>query len=157
MLLPVDYRLLLENIFLREMFFSPKIQLHLPRSNDYAYPVWYLCIKLIGTRKKRQTFFKYLYTFTHFIISLAARDVWEVDSAIKDVNCWTAYTMILFKVVKVCIEPATLIGWADNRRMMQQCTTDSLNNSPQVLQSKSSFSVTCLLTQFALLFINSWK
>ena len=38
------------------------------------------------------------------------------NSSVKDMNCWIAYTGDLFIVVMVCVEPATLLGLADNRR-----------------------------------------
>ena len=41
----------------------------------------------------------------------------------------------LFIVVKACVEPAMLFGWVDSRRMMCWFATDSLNNTPPVLNS----------------------
>ena len=42
---------------------------------------------------------------------------------------WTV--IVLTQVVKTCVEPAALLG-RDDKRMMHQCATDFLNNTPQV-------------------------
>ena len=45
----------------------------------------------------------------------------------------------LFMMVKACVGPATLLGWADNRRMVNHCTTNFSNSTPQVWNSKIFF------------------
>ena len=42
-------------------------------------------------------------------------------------------------MVKVCVEPATLFGRIDNRRMVQRYATDSPNNTLKILKLKFSF------------------
>ena len=44
----------------------------------------------------------------------------SLNISVKDMNCWTMCTYDLFIVVKVCGEPVTLLGKADNRRMVHQ-------------------------------------
>ena len=46
-------------------------------------------------------------------------------SLVKDVICLTTHTEDLFIEMKVCVEPAKLFGWADNRRMVHKCVIDS--------------------------------
>ena len=41
-------------------------------------------------------------------------------------NRWATYAGDLFIVAKVCGEPATLLELTNNRRMVPQCATDSL-------------------------------
>ena len=47
-------------------------------------------------------------------------------NSIEDINCWIIVTKDLFIVVKIGVEPATLLGLAENKRMVYQCSTDSL-------------------------------
>ena len=63
---------------------------------------------------------------------------WGSISLVKDVNCLITYTGDLFVVVKVCAEPATLSGWAENRRMVHQCVTDSQQHEDPSVWSKMS-------------------
>ena len=56
--------------------------------------------------------------------SLIDYDVWELNRLVKDMNHLTIYTVDLFIVVKVYIEPGTLFRQADNRRMGNWCITD---------------------------------
>ena len=51
---------------------------------------------------------------------------WGPNSLAKGMSCLTAYSEDLFLVVKACLEPATLYGWADNWGMMLQCVTHYL-------------------------------
>ena len=52
-------------------------------------------------------------------------DVWGLNISVKDENYWTTYTGDLFIMVKAWIEPVTLFGWVDNRRMEHKYTMDS--------------------------------
>ena len=60
------------------------------------------------------------------------------SSSAKHVNCFTAYWRFVYSA-EVCVEPATLFGWADNRWMRHQYVTDSSNKSHQVLNSEFFF------------------
>ena len=44
------------------------------------------------------------------------------------------YKNDLFKMAKAWVQQAQCFGWADNKRMVQQCATDSMNNTLQVLK-----------------------
>ena len=43
----------------------------------------------------------------------------------------------LFIAVKISVEPVRHFGWADNRKMVPECSTDSLNYTPNILNSES--------------------
>ena len=58
------------------------------------------------------------------------------NSFVKDVNRGTTYTRDLFIGAKVCVEPATLLGYADDRRIEYKCVT----NSPEQYFSGFEFS-----------------
>ena len=45
----------------------------------------------------------------------------------------------LLKMVKVCVEPETLFGWVDHRRVMHQFAKESLNNVFRILNSEFFF------------------
>ena len=55
---------------------------------------------------------------------------------VKDMKLSTAYTDDLLIEVNPYVEPAKLFGWADIRRMVHQCGTDSSNNTLHVLNSE---------------------
>ena len=58
--------------------------------------------------------------------------IWNLP--VKDMNCRTTSTDDFFIVVKVSIEPATLLGGADNRRMVHQYATDSPKQHSSILE-----------------------
>ena len=51
-------------------------------------------------------------------------DLWGPNCTVKDVNGYTNYTGDLFVVVEPCIEPATLFEWANDRNIVNQCTSN---------------------------------
>ena len=59
-----------------------------------------------------------------------------IDAKVK-FNKWTSGD--LFIEVKIRVKPATLFGWAGNKRLMLQYGTDSPNSTTWVLNSESFF------------------
>ena len=70
------------------------------------------------------------------------------DPTVKDVNCLTVYRDEFFFYCSedLCKTSSTLLGWADNRKIVLQCATDSLNNTLQVLNSETFLHLTICLT-----------
>ena len=58
---------------------------------------------------------------------------------IKVVNCWITHRNDLFIVMSAWAESARLLGWANNKRMVNQYTTNSSNSTPRVFNSKVFF------------------
>ena len=66
------------------------------------------------------------------------------NSSVKVGNCWSNYTSGLFIVVKACVEPATLFGWADCRRIVHEYALDSPEqHSPGLEFSFPFFKMSC--------------
>ena len=69
----------------------------------------------------------------------------------------TTYTDDLFIVVKVYVEPATLLGWADNRRMIHKCAKQYLRVQIQSFSfSRTSCPVKCIEPILNYNFTYSW-
>ena len=50
--------------------------------------------------------------------------MWGPNSSVKDANRWIIYASALFIVVNTSVEKNILLREADNRRIVQQCTTN---------------------------------
>ena len=61
----------------------------------------------------------------------------DINSSVKDVNCWTTYVGDLFIVVNVCVESVSLSRDELITRMVYQCATDYQE------QYFSSFEFSC--------------
>ena len=61
------------------------------------------------------------------------------------------YTGYLFVVVKVCVEPATLFGWANNRRMAHHWVISFSE------QHSRGFEIRVTLSGLNYLPIDGWK
>ena len=76
--------------------------------------------------KSRELIYIYIYTqrYVYLYDRLFARSR-GTRSPIKDMNHWITFISNLFILVEVSVEPATIFGWLDNRKMAHQCSAYS--------------------------------